>query len=428
MPGAIEPHLVIFEPDPRGHTPEWVAHLLHFAAEERRGLPVTFVVAPELADGLETALAGVNHHNIQIERLSARARDLCLSPRFIVSAFARWWLMRRHLKRARASHGLFLCLDHLSLPLALGLGGAGANISGILFRPSIHYGGFGANTLKPREQVRDLRKRILYAMMLRNPSLTRVFSLDPYFPGHNRHQRARHRKVERLADPAFPLPPAAGGDFGEIPADRLLFFLFGSLTERKGILVLLDALRHMHPLAADRCAVLIAGDLDPGLRAAVEKGLAALAQFQPSLWVEVRNGILPAGELAALVHRSDVILAPYQRFVGSSGVMIWAANAGKPVLTQDYGLLGKFVRDYALGHAVDTTDPEVLGSAMSEIARNGTGKILDPEKAGDFLRDRTPRHFAATLFDTVASDPISAAPAFVDHAKASLTGHASSLS
>jgi glycosyltransferase involved in cell wall biosynthesis len=420
-------HLLIFEPDPRGHTPEWVEHLLRYALEERCGIPVTFAVAPELADTLSTALGEGTHPDIRIERLTENDVARCLSPHFTVSAFSRWRLMRRHLKRARASHGLFLCLDHLSLPLALGLRSAGRRVSGILFRPSIHYRGLSEHEPTLRERVRDLRKRILYALMLRNPALSRVFSLDPYFSGHS-GLRSPNRKVRCLADPAFPLSPAPAENPDALPDGRALFLLFGSLTERKGILVLLDALRHLHPLAADRCAVLIAGGLDPALRGAVDERLAALARLQPSLWIELRDAYIPANELAALVHRSDVILAPYQRFVGSSGVMIWAAGAGKPIVTQDYGLLGKFARDYALGHAVDTTDPAALCDAIASIVHNGTGKIFDPKKAGEFLADRSPRHFAATLFDGFVNDSMPAPSAFVDHPSAARTGHASSLS
>lgn len=427
MPGAIAPHLLIFEPDPRGHTLEWVEHLARFAAEERRATPVTFAVAPKLADGLAATLSGDTHPHIRIERLSARDCALCLSRHFIVSAFARWWLMHRHLKRTGASHGLFLCLDHLSLPLALGLRSAGRDVSGILFRPSIHYSAFGEDAPKPRERIRDLRKRFLYALMLRNPALARVFSLDPYFDGHAGRGRARSRKVERLADPAFPLP-AATGDVRSAPSGRTLFLLFGSLTERKGVLILLDALRLMHPLAADRCAVLIAGNLDPTLRSAVNERLAALARCQPSLWIELHDRYVPANELATLVHASDVVLAPYQRFVGSSGVMIWAANAGKPIVTQDYGLLGKLARDYALGHAVDTTDARTLGAVIASIAHDGAGKFFDPDRAGEFLIDRSPRNFASALFDGMTSNPSPPEAAVVECSKTSRTGHASSLS
>lgn len=416
------PHILIFEPDPRGHTFEWLAYLLRYAAKEASGQQVTFAVARELADRL-TALPDVGHSSqVKIVALDISESRLCLSNSLVVSGFARWWVMRRHLKREGADHGFFLCLDHLSLPLALGLRAAGRSLSGILFRPSTHYAALTNLAPTRGEHLRDLRKRVLYALSLRNPALRRVLSLDPYFVGMQ-----HGGKIEALADPAFAisgeseaLPVAPGG--------RTRFLLFGALTERKGILALYDALMRVPPAIAQKSAVMIAGKIDPALWPALKIRMATLAHAQPDLLIEQRDRFIPDDELNALIASSDIVLAPYQRFVGSSGVMLRAALAGKPVLTQSYGLLGKLTRDFALGVTVDTADPDRLAEVFTSLVQNGAEESFDPKGAATFLAAHSPLDFATAVFDRSTWEAVQHKRRLGNFTSAPRTGHASPLS
>jgi len=396
---AAMSHMLIFEPDPRGHTFEWLNCLLRHAISETPRRRTTFVVAPHLAERLLSLRDVTIPPHIKIIALNMTECRYCLSEKLAISGFARWWLMQRYLKRASADHGFFLSLDHLSLPLALGLGGGRRRgLSGILFRPSTHYAALGSNAQSRGEKLRDWRKRILYPLMLRNPALHRVLSLDPYFFEMQKKINKYNSKIEVIGDPAFPLSPETHQRYENAPLDRKFFLLFGALTERKGILTLYDALMHLPSDAANKCAIMIAGRIDPSIRGAIEIRMEALERFQANLWIEQRDRFIPDIELDALIRRSDVILAPYQRFVGSSGVMLRAASAGKPLLTQDYGLLGYLTRDYALGHTIDTTNSRQLAMTIASMTRNGSTKNFSPAGASSFLEKRTPQAFAKAVF------------------------------
>jgi glycosyltransferase involved in cell wall biosynthesis len=85
--------------------------------------------------------------------------------------------------------------------------------------------------------------------------------------------------------------------------------------------------------------------------------------------------------------------------VGSSGVLGWAAEARKPVIAQDYGLVGALVRDYGLGLTVDTTDPARITEAMSQLLQPGQLEAATAAARWDaFLDGRRPQAFAATVF------------------------------
>jgi glycosyltransferase involved in cell wall biosynthesis len=119
------------------------------------------------------------------------------------------------------------------------------------------------------------------------------------------------------------------------------------------------------------------------------------------LWLHIEDRWLASGEIAALVEQSDVVLAPYQRFVGSSGVLLWAARAGKCVLAQDYGLVGRLVADHHLGLAVDTSDVRALARALATIVHQGPERFIDTQSASAFAAAHTARSFATSVFASV---------------------------
>jgi glycosyltransferase involved in cell wall biosynthesis len=128
-----------------------------------------------------------------------------------------------------------------------------------------------------------------------------------------------------------------------------------------------------------------------------------LQQAQPRLWFQIEDRRLERDELETLVAQSDVVLAPYQRFVGSSGVLLWAARAGRPVLAQDFGLVGRLIRDHRLGAVADASDPAALAQAIERMVLEGPQSFIDTSSARRFAAARTPDHFAATVLSSLGS-------------------------
>jgi glycosyltransferase involved in cell wall biosynthesis len=403
---GAERRLVILEPDVEGHPREWLRHLICFTAGAGAGgrNVVWLVVAPEVHADLATELAMQSTDRVRLLAMTPLEQKLCTHPRLAVSGFARWWTMRRYLRALGAEAGHFLSIDHVSLPLALGLKAAGCRLGGILFRPSVHYRALGSRRRRAREWVRDARKAILYQLMLFNNAVRVVLTLDPYFPQYAAQCYAHGGKVKAVPDPVHPAVNGTAADAriaDGVPSDRTVFLLFGYLTERKGVLSLLQALRRLPADVASRAAVILAGKVEPEIRSAVDACCGAIRAEQPQLWLHVEDRRVTSGELDVLVRRCDVVLAPYQRFVGSSGVLLWAARLGKPVLTQDFGLLGRLVKDHRLGLATDCCNPERLAEAMSDFVRTGAQTFIDRGAAHQFTVGRTPERFAEMVFGSL---------------------------
>ncbi len=369
---------------------------------------LSLAVAPELARRLEPAIKGSAIPSLRVIALDERTFARCNSPRLAVSGFARWWTVRRLARETGADTALFLALDHLSLPLGLQLGARACRLSGILFRPSVHYGRLGSYAPTWSERIRDLRKEILYRLMLRNGSVTSILSLDPFFAAYAFEHYPGGGKVHSLNDPFHVSSGAAPHGTPNAEPSRISFVLFGELTERKGLLVLLEALAFLEPSVAGRISVTIAGRIDPPLKPRAQALAVEALRQSPHLMLRIEDKRLSDTELDSLVRDCDIVLAPYQRFVGSSGVLIWAAKHQKPVLTQNYGLLGHLVHRYRLGHTLDTRDPALLARGLTAIATRPEIATSDPSGTAAFLSGKTPQIFVETLVRGALESPANA--------------------
>lgn len=396
--------VLILEPDAEGHSQEWLQHLSEFVASDATAAAISVAAPPALCTALSRSMPAAAEGRIRFIPLKPRELRLCTHRSLSIAAFARWWTMRRYLVRSGADFGFFLSIDLLCLPFALGLSMLGRPVAGILFRPSVHYGALGKYRPSSAERLRDLRKDLLYRLMLRNPSIRTVLSLDPFFPAHAVSRYSHGHKVRTVPDPAQPAMAPAAGDAAAIdfvPPGRIGLLLFGYLTERKGPLMVLDALRLLPPAIASRAAVLFAGRIDPAIRTDIDSRCSALARDRPELWLRVEDRRLDRGELETLVARSDVVLAPYQRFVGSSGVLLWAARAGRPVLAQEFGLVGRLTRDHRLGAVADSSDPVQLAREIEHMIVRGPQSFIDLSSATTFAASRTPYRFASTVLSSL---------------------------
>ncbi|MEC9265310.1 MAG: glycosyltransferase [Pseudomonadota bacterium] len=392
--------VVIFESDPRGHAREWLTHILK--AAERQGLRnrMVLLVARELADVLPVPLTG----GADVVALSEGEQRLCNTGSAFQRGMAKWRVVRRLARRIGVDGVFFLSLDHLLAPLALGCGlGKNTSVSGILFRPTAHYDAFEGGTGGAGVWLKQRIKRDFVVRALRNPALSTLMSLDPYFPDYAQRHLPGGGKVVPIDDPAPTMPALAPKAGGTRKTGRTAFLLFGEITERKGALQLLQAL-HQAPVSLLRqIEVSIAGRIDSGIEERFYRLLRELEWGRPDAMVHVEDRWASDAELADRLTRTDIVLAPYQNFVGSSGVLIRAAQYRKPVICQRFGLLGQLVRDFELGIATDTSDPSRLAQAMEIAAEDRLQGTACVARFQDFLNNREAETFGNRVLEAAFS-------------------------
>lgn len=203
-----------------------------------------------------------------------------------------------------------------------------------------------------------------FKRLLHGGWFSQLLLLDPYLLAQfKRRQPAAH---------AFFLPDffpedfaadrtAARRQFG-LPEDRRIFLFYGAGYRRKGLAL---AVRAMESIRQDTPAFLLCAGRQPEDRAVA----LALGRLAGQGRARVINRYVSNAEEKLLFAASDVVLLPYRRHFGISGVLMRAIGAGLPAIVSDEGLLGRLVREHDLGVPFRSGDGRELQQAIERMAR-----------------------------------------------------------
>ncbi|NNF58368.1 MAG: glycosyltransferase [Rhodothermaceae bacterium] len=408
MPSPVYPRLLLFDPYAGGHHAEHIHHLM--GAWQRRCEEGWLVAAvaprlleqhPSLADvafdddtrgarlvplaGAEVLGGPAPHSLAQVGRINGRLLSAAVADH-----------------RPARVHALYL--DHLQLALAMRLRlPYPARLSGLLFRPDFHYGQFETAPPPVTERVRRFRKKLVLRAALRHPLLDTVLTLDytAVEPLAALTSRVRIEAVPEPMDTSGAQVPSATVRAGlGVEPGRVLLVLFGILDERKGVPALLQALLHLEDSGCSQVTVVLAGRLAAADRARIEDLITRVRERPVQLIL--REGFVPDEEIQSLLGAADLVLVPYQRHVGSSGVLVRAAAVGTPILSQDYGLMGEQTRVLHLGQAADTTSPEAIAEGIRQFLADPM-RGFDLDRARAFAAQNTPEGYADATLDALLS-------------------------
>ncbi len=413
QPPTSAPRLLLFEPNSGGHHAGYVAHILQ--AWRELAVPGRIVAAvsprlfdehPRLRDLAFDDGRGAAEFVEMPEAPALRGRPL------VVKGLGERRLLKKYLELLQPEQALHLFMDHGQFALATGLRFSyPVSLSGLFLRIS-HQRARPGESL--RERAVRMRKRWLLRAALGNPHMGVVFSSDPTVAPAVRALDPGARAV------TLPDPVPLASDYGDAEAtraaygvepERTLMVLFGVLAERKGVLKTLDALRRLPDEACARLCVLFAGPVESDLAGRLRPAMAAVMRERPAQLL-LHEAYLQEAEINTLMGAADLALVPYQAHAGTSSVLIRAAGARCPVVSQDYGLMGEQVREHALGVAVDATEPAALAAAIEQFLGGRWERPHDPDRARAFAATQTPESYASALLgglgllpEAVASPP-----------------------
>jgi glycosyltransferase involved in cell wall biosynthesis len=179
------------------------------------------------------------------------------------------------------------------------------------------------------------------------------------------------------------------------------FLFLGQLIPRKGIDVLLMAMKQVIAASPDAHLELAGVDRSEGAypQQAQQLGLAKAVTF---------SGMVPAGAVAAVLSRSDVLVLP-SRHDGWGVVLNEAASAGRAIIASEgCGAAHHLVMPGINGFRFPTGDPAALAGAMLEYcrderlaARHGAASL---QVFRDFTPERNAQRFEEGLDSLLQSD------------------------
>jgi hypothetical protein len=372
MPG---PHCLIFERAVGGHRLHHVRHLTDVLIEI--GCDVTLALQN---DARET-----EEYNVHLKALEPHFR-FQPGPPTRPSNMRRGWLfcndLMKTMRATKADRVYITCTEYLTQAAALRclLTGRkhfpGSPIEGHLNRGTYAY---------PYETLRDLiRGEVSRRLALRSPwQITHL--LDPWvWEELKGHRTATEFRV--IPEPVEPLPDMSREDARRAlgaPIDGRYMAMIGGLTANKGVEQVLQAYSQIN-LASDE-RLLLVGKMSPPIRELIRNQYSQLLKDRRIVLIDryVSDFELGCGFLA-----SDVVAVVHDRLIGSSGTLVRAAHAERPMLTTHYGWAGWATERFDLGRTVNVSNLEAFQCAIGD-AFNSAADYRRSEKGHRFCRFHT---------------------------------------
>lgn len=268
---------------------------------------------------------------------------------------------------------------------------------GLTMRPAFHYDEMGI--IGPRSRLL-LPKQLLFLRMLQQTSLRVLFTIDPVLDKYIKIKTsACDRKMHYLRDPAN-----LEGDISKevarkkllIPNDAFIVLVYGAISFRKGMDVLLFAMANQE--FPEGVHILLAGRQGPEaerlLRSSLTKSLRSSGRLHQM------NKFLTDEEGYMVFKASDVVWLGYREHYTMSGVLAQAGSMALPVIACKEGLIGWFTEKYELGVALNNLDEKGVIDAINRL-------LLDKEKLFKFgnaarkcFAGHTTKHFTASVLES----------------------------
>ncbi|MGL5876481.1 MAG: glycosyltransferase, partial [Xenococcaceae cyanobacterium] len=397
-----------------GHHGGYIQHLIDYWCDRDLTGSLDIVVLPQFLEiHSDTIDAALKHQNPKINFIPIAPEevpDLNTRNSFIrrsVRNFQEWQLFCKYARALKATDGLLMYFDTYEMPLAIGMPSP-CPFSGIYFRPTFHYNHFADYVPSRKDSLQQWREKFAMSRILRHPQLQNLFCLDPFVSKYLEQFRGTARAVY-LPDPVqlydtYKIQPKQLKNKLGIDSNRLVFLLFGAIDRRKGIYQLLEALGNLPAQLASQLCLLLVGPLgaDEKDREKMQNIITQLHQSLP-IQIVIENRFVADREIEPYFQLADVILAPYQRHVGMSAILVRAAFAQTPVLSSDYGLMGEITRRYQLGITVDATAPKEITKRLTQLLLKSPAAFGDREQMKYFAEQNKSEKYTSIIFKNILS-------------------------
>lgn len=399
------PRIMLFDLSINGHHPAYIRHLIYYWHVNQLSGYLDIVVSPQFLQQHSEVVDFVTQEQVKNVRFVAIAPSLEATLKSRKSgwsrtqrAFQEWEILCKYAHDLKPDQCLIMYFDTCQFPLVFGKRPP-CPISGIYFRPTFHYSHFGQSS-SWKNKIQQWREKTLLSVILRRSYTRTLFSLDPFAVKYI-HPVAPGKMIA-LPDPVE-VTPVSGDRRAQlreqlgIEAERQIFLIFGALNGRKGIYQTLEALLQLPENLSQKMCLLLVGQANLQEQERMRSLKAAIAQSKP-VQIITHFEFVSESEVQTYFSLADVVLAPYQKHIGMSGILVWAAATQKPVLSSDYGLMGEITRRHGLGITVDATCPEAITKGLAQFLTSKNGEVSDRNKMKAFADQNSAKHFAHTIF------------------------------
>ncbi|AWV91140.1 glycosyltransferase [Bradymonas sediminis] len=382
--------VLIYETGYAGHHLEYVNSLVK--GLNRCGVEPLLVTSSEAVSSAEFRFR-LSDESLHFRLDDSMSTTTVVSP--VRTAIKKLWHLLGGISRHQPAHvyipyidGLIYLIGGLG-DLAKGVIPEGTQIEGILFNANFAW----TQTPKAADQLR----LYLIEEALRSGLITRLHLLDEFVAEFIRERVApslSHR-ISILHDPAPSAQPLVTSHQARqklgLPQDGALVLVTGVLTARKGVTQILQA---MSQINNPRLKLVLAGKPDSEICALLQTPQANRLRERGRLIERLR--FVEGAEFPLYFSASDLVSACYSDHLGSSGIVLNAARARRPLIGTNQGWIGKTIEKYGLGITCEVSDLDSIKRALNYMCAESFA-FPSSSRRGEFLSKHRLEHFEDDL-------------------------------
>jgi glycosyltransferase involved in cell wall biosynthesis len=251
------------------------------------------------------------------------------------------------------------------------------------------HGGIGYPTA--RSWKRRLQRWLFRRMIVSGP-FDEVFLLDELMEAYARRQFDGQGRRHKAAFYLSPLPVAGGERTTPREARRRMglegrgqwIVMTGMIGRLRGVdRIVAGFLHYLQRRPDDSARLLLAGPQDEWTRAYLAS--EPLAELVRRGRIKLIDHYLNDQEMYGYSACGDLMVVGTHNHTGRSSAILWAAAAGRPVVTTNTGCIGYVVERNGLGRTCDVADPAALAEAMDR-ALSGPWTQEDIDRVTTYAR------------------------------------------
>jgi glycosyltransferase involved in cell wall biosynthesis len=391
---------IIFDSSAHGHHLEYIVHLLRCLKSKPKQIKeqYIFVVNPSFFEILINLFPNDKFNNITIVELSkdeyyrTSARN---NKQTIFNSVRATKELSRLMVKYKAEECVLLCFDDFFRGLVFNALFK-FRITAIWFQPFVR---IPENNF--RNRLRKIIKKNMMRIVLFFNKIDRIFILNDKQTVQSLNDIYVTKVFRLLRDPinisvdriSKSLPKAS-----EAKNKKNVFLLFGSITKRKGTLILLEALKgHLSDKISKTIKIMIVGNVPDHFKKEFYTEIERTRLLNKDIEIIIDDRFINFEEIPQIFSKSDYVLAPYINFFGSSGVLGYSAYFNKPIICSDNGLMADLVKEYNLGYLVKP-NPTSLGLIISKLVSQNKIELSERKS---FVEDHSIESFTNTILHSI---------------------------
>lgn len=214
--------------------------------------------------------------------------------------------------------------------------------------------------------IRRISDIVKYLAIVKSKCINRVYILNDEAAARYLNIKFRTEKFHYLPDPYVPINynnKKSEWLTKELIGKSYVFYHFGSLSERKGTLEILNAIPLINKELREQSIFIFTGQVQTKIKNAF---YSAVAECRHLAKIVVIDKFCDFDLIAEICSHASLLLIPYKKTSQSSGIIGYAGQFNVPVLAPSDGLIGKLVRRYSLGYTINPVTAHKIAEFINQ--------------------------------------------------------------